>query len=155
MEIEKIAFNRGFRITVDGICLNPKGAVRGSKKIDGYFSVKLRLKERSSVTLKFHRLQAFQKYGEAIFKRGIVVRHLNGNPEDNSWENIAIGTYSENMMDIPEQQRISHAKIAASYLKKYNNQEIKDFYNNEKSYKKTMEKFGISSKGTLNYILKS
>ena len=33
--------------------------------------------------------------------------------------------------------------------------EIKDFYNDCKSYKKTMERFDIKSKGTLYNILKN
>ena len=46
-----------------------------------------------------HRLIAFQKFGDQIFKTGIVVRHLNCNSLDNSESNIEIGSQFENKMD--------------------------------------------------------
>jgi hypothetical protein len=70
-------------------------------------------------------------------------------------ENISIGTSHENQMDIPKELRISKAKPGAIKLIKYNKEEVINYYNIEKSYKKTMDYFKISSKGTLNYILKS
>lgn len=56
-------------------------------------------------------------------------------------------------MDIPKQVRIKKSLHASSFLKKYENDEVKKYYNKTKSYKKTMSKFNISSKGTLHYIL--
>ena len=41
-----------------------------------------------------HKLMAYQKYGDKIFEEGIVVRHLNDDPKDNSYDNIIIGTQS-------------------------------------------------------------
>jgi hypothetical protein len=105
--------------------------------------------------LKFHRLQAFQKYGHAIYKKGIVVRHRNDISSDNSYENILVGTQSQNLLDIPAAIRIANSLYAASFQRKYDVILVKKFYEeNEHSYKKTMQEFGISSKGTLNYILK-
>lgn len=40
-----------------------------------------------------HRLQAYQKFGDKIYEDGIVVRYLNGDRYDNSYDNIGIGTY--------------------------------------------------------------
>jgi hypothetical protein len=37
---------------------------------------------------------------ETSFEEGTVVRHLNGDPGSNAWDNIAIGTMSDNMFDI-------------------------------------------------------
>lgn len=153
MKIEEVAFKRGYRVTTEGKCLNPKGEVKGSTKYRGYLALKLRVEGRSSVTVYIHRLQAFQKYGEALYEQGVVVRHLNSNKEDNSWDNVAVGTQSDNMLDIPEQERIQHAVVASSYRKKYNNEEVKKYYRETKSYKRTMEQFNIGSKGTLHYIL--
>ena len=50
--------------------------------------------------IPIHRLQAFQKFGMKMFEPGIEVRHLNNNNYDNSWDNIALGTRSENMLDL-------------------------------------------------------
>ena len=57
------------------------------------------------------------------------------------------------MMDRKKEDRIAHAKLASSYWQKHNPDVIKKYYAKEKSYKKTMEHFNISSKGTLYYIL--
>jgi hypothetical protein len=153
MRLEEIIIKRGYVVTEDGMLLNPKGARVGNIDKQGYVQSSIRIGKKVAVFYA-HRLQAFQKYGDKLFVDGVVTRHINGNSLDNSWNNIVIGSHSENMMDIPEQIRIKKAKHASSFLKKYNNDEIIDFYNTCKSYKKTMDKFGISSKGTLNYILK-
>lgn len=55
-------------------------------------------------------------------------------------------------MDIPRDIRLQLAMNASKKIIKYPLNlvnEIKEFYNNCKSYKKTMEKYNISSKGTL------
>jgi hypothetical protein len=91
---------------------------------------------------------AYQKYGELLFAADCV-RHLNGNSLDNSYDNIEIGSWSDNMMDIPKEIRVRRS------VKYKNIDEIRNYYNNCKSYKETMERYGISSKGTLYHILKN
>lgn len=152
--IEQIAAKRGYVVTEDGIALNPHGEEIGDYIANGYYTSNIRVSGKG-VKLKVHRLQAYQKYGDKIFEEDIVVRHYNGNSLDNSWDNILIGNQSDNMMDIPEQIRIKKAKYATSFIRKYDKREVRNFHNIEKSYKLTMEKFNISSKGTLNYILKN
>ena len=147
------AYNRGYVVSLEGQAYNKKGEKVGYLTSNGRVSFGIRIKGLST-NIPVHRLQAFQKYGHNLFNDGIEVRHLDAIPDNNSWENIAIGTHSENMMDVPEQIRISRAIHASSSLKKYNDKEVIEFHSIEKSYKKTMKKFFISSKGTLNYILK-
>ncbi len=98
-----------------------------------------------------HKFVAYKKYGDRAFENGIMIRHLDNNHLNNADDNIALGTAYDNAMDIPaEQRRIN----AGNQSRKYDHGEILEFYNITRSYKQTMEKFGISSKGTLNYILK-
>jgi hypothetical protein len=62
---------------------------------------------------------------------------------------------SDNMFDIPKQIRIRRAEHASSLSHKHDHVKIKQWHiNNGASYKNTMIEFDISSKGTLNYILK-
>ena len=150
--IEQIATKRGYVVTEEGKLLNPKGEEIGSINNTGYIKTSIRVNKKK-VSFMSHRLQAFQKYGDKLYDKGVEVRHKNGNPLDNSWNNILIGTHSENMQDIPEQIRIKKAKHAASFLKKHNKEKIQKFHKENKSYKLTMEKFNISSKGTLWHIL--
>ncbi len=153
-KIEKIAVKKGFVVSEEGLMYNSKGnQVALYKNSDGYFNVNIRTKEKSTNMLTVHRLQAYQKYGDAIYEGDVQVRHLNGNKEDNSWDNINIGSQSENQMDIPKQIRVKRALVATSYVRKYDKDEVKGFYKQTKSYKKTMKEFNISSKGTLHYIL--
>lgn len=107
-------------------------------------------------SFQVHRLQAFQKFGEKIFEKGIVVRHLNGNPLDNSWKNIEIGTQSENQLDRSLKCRTSGAIKAASHVRRFTDEEVEEiraFHKESKSYKETMAKFGMKHKGTLYHVL--
>jgi hypothetical protein len=151
-KIEIIASKRGYIVTEEGLFLNPKGKEIGSIDINGYLKTSIRVDKKSRKLLA-HRLQAYQKYSGALYLEGVVSRHKNGNSLDNSWENILIGTQSDNMMDIPEQIRVRKAKHATSFIRKYNKEEVRAFHKKENSYFKTMEHFNISSKGTLHYIL--
>lgn len=148
------AYNKGYRVLSDGTLINKNGKIlKPSIRSSYYFATSLRYYGKLK-QINVHRLQAYQKFSDKIFVKGIEVRHLNGNSKDNSWDNIGIGTASENQMDIKQEIRISRATYASSFIKKHNHEEIYDFYKNNKSYKLTMEKFNISSNGTLNYIIK-
>lgn len=109
--------NNGWEIDQNGQITNPKGEIKKGSLTYGYLKVGIKIPELkiSSYSLKIHKFQAYQKYGEEIFQPGIVVRHLNGNKTDNSWENIIIGTQSDNMMDRNELDRIKHSKERRKY----------------------------------------
>lgn len=151
---EIIASKKGYQVTEEGKVIGLTGKYLSDKPVNkgGYHFFSFRYKGERIVVLT-HRLQAYQKYGISLYDEGIVVRHKDGNSLNNCWNNILIGSQSENIMDIPKQIRIKRAVYAASHLKKYNDEEIKKYYDSVKSYKETMNKFNISSKGTLHYIL--
>jgi hypothetical protein len=143
----------GYYIDKDGTMYNPKGKViKGcvSSKANPYLKVGLRILDYSSFSLRFHKLQAFQKYGNKIFEEGIVVRHKNGDSLDNSWDNILIGTQTDNLMDIPTAVR----KRMGKNSKKHDHKKIVKDYENGLSYSELMERYNISSKGTIHYIIK-
>ena len=154
MKIEKYLYVKGYRITELGIILNPKNKeLQPGKSSNGYFKINVKINNKT-IRCYIHRLQAYQKFGDNLYSEGIVVRHLDGNKINNSYTNILIGTHKENYLDIPEAIRIARCIYAASFNIKYNKIEVKKFYNLCKSYTKTMERFNISSKSTLHYILK-
>lgn len=121
------------------------------------FNVRVDVKGVSkSVKVKVHRLQAFQKYGNEIFKKGIHVRHYNGNHHDNSIHNILIGTASQNQMDMTKEARIRRAVNASLKKRILTDKQIKELNidrNNGMTYKQLMIKYKISSKGTMSFIL--
>lgn len=149
------AHNKGYTVSIDGEVFykGKKRTLMLKSKTCKYYCFSLR-KDGVSIKVKVHRLQAYQKYGNEMFKEGIVVRHLDGNSLNNHYDNIAIGTHHDNSMDIPKNIREKIAINASSYMKKYNHEEIYEFYCKCKSYKKTMQKFNISSKNGLHFILK-
>lgn len=152
-EILLIAFEKGYRVDKEGQAFNSKGGfIKPQLQKNGYLKFNVRT-ENLVQRVRIHRLQAFQKFGEKIFLDGIHVRHLNGIKTDNSWDNIDIGNQSENMLDIPKDVRLNNSIYASSFVKKHNKDEIIEYYNKVKSYKLVMQKFNISSKGTLHYLL--
>ena len=152
---EVIANERGYRVTDKGELLNRDGLSIGSLHRTGYHRFGLKVNGKKCI-VHTHRLQAYQKYGDAIYVKGIMVRHLDGNKTNNSIDNIAIGSNRDNQMDRPKECRMRTAIKGAKATIKYNPEEIIEFHNNNgRSYKKTMEEFNIPSKGSLHYILNS
>lgn len=152
------AFEKGLRVEKDGTVLGMRGkplkfCKKGGKYPYYYFAIR---NKSERVMVAVHLLCAYQLYGESAL-RCECVRHLDGNSLNNSYENIAIGTFSENAMDIPEEIRKRTATIAShSFTMKWDEEDvkkIKEYYNGCHSYKETMNKFGILSKSSLHFIL--
>lgn len=149
------AHKKGYRISENGEIVSPSGRkLKGRvKRYYLVFGIRFHGKVRY---VPVHRMVAYQKYGDLLFQAECV-RHLDGNPLNNCPDNIAIGTQSDNMMDIPYEIRKRKATIAShSYSMKWDENDvkkIKEFYNEVRSYAKTMEKFGIKSKSSLHFIL--
>ena len=144
-----IAYDKGYYVDQNGVVYGPKGKVlslRLNKR--GYFLFNVRYSNICVVSCLVHRLMAYQKFGAAIFEAGVVVRHLDGNSKNNSFHNIAIGTASDNMLDIPKDRRIL---LASNPI--YNHQEIVNDRNAGLKYSEIMSKHGIKSKGTISFII--
>lgn len=167
-EVADILFSQGIKreeivltvlkytIDKEGTLKNRKGNVVGKGKTKKYKRIQTRLCGIQK-DIFVHKLQAFSKYGREIYKDGIVVRHLDGNPSNNSWDNIAIGTAKDNSFDIDKEIRTQRAIHASKKTIKYKNvEEIRKYHkDNGNSYRLTMQRFNISSTGTLSHILKS
>lgn len=151
---EQKAYEKGYRITEQGDVIGLKGEKVGYNKMNGYIGFKMRDSDGKNLGVSAHRLQAYQKFGETIYQTGTVVRHLDGDPKNNSIDNISIGTMRDNILDRPANERLEHALHATSFWRKYDKDEVRKFHEESGSYQKTMDHFGISSKGTLHHILK-
>lgn len=108
-----------------------------------------------SISIYHHELQAYQKYGELLFEDGNLIHHENRILLDNSWENIGLFNADGLPLEVPEQ--VMHDNSLHGHRKpkqnKYNHTAIQQFHKACRSYKKTMDHFGIPSKGTLHNIL--
>ena len=142
------ALNKGYVVNILGEVISPKERVlKTLKSKSGYHRFTFRLNSER-VTVSVHRLQAYQKYGDEMFKEGILVRHVNGDSLDNSFKNIKIGTQSDNMMDIPQEIRIQKSSHPV-----HNHKDIIKDREDGMSYDNIMKKYNISSKGTISYIV--
>jgi hypothetical protein len=147
------AYKRGFRVSDCGNFISTTVKKHPQRVlVNGYPVISVRVGKKT-LKIYWHRIQAYQKYGEDLFKKGIVVRHKNSIRTDCSSENILIGNQSQNMMDCPREDRMKRAIHATSFVRKYSKDTVKEFHSKSNSYKKTMNEFGITSKGTLHYIL--
>lgn len=148
---------KGYKICPEGIVTNPSGRIVSGTNQQGYMRFNVRLPSKKHSKVFFHRLQAYFKYGGSVMKKGVQVRHLDGNSLNNSWINIAIGTASDNMMDIPKNVRVISARKASRKMQNNTRSlaERKAIYALLKkgdSYKAIIETGLISSKGTLSYM---
>lgn len=101
--ITKLAYDKGYRVSdcgdfVKGLrCPSLKlGTQDKNGKLYKSFNIGI---DGMSTRCYVHKLQAYQKFGEAVFENGIVVRHMNDESLDNSNINIEIGTQLDNAMD--------------------------------------------------------
>jgi hypothetical protein len=152
-----LAYQKGYRV-IDGRVLSPRGIWRKLQKDrKGYWTLGMRLSNpRSQIPIGVNVMVAYQKFGDKILEDGIVVRHLDGNSQNNLDYNIAIGTQSENVMDNKPEVRMKVAINAASKKRIFTDAEmnlIREENKNGANYPTLMKKYDISSKGTLWHIL--
>jgi len=157
-EVEKILIQKGYYVDKDGVVHNKDGVIISVNAYkNGYYKFTHRHNDKL-LRVKVHRLVAYQKFGDKIYDEKIVVRHMDGNSLNNSHDNINIGTYSDNRMDIKPEIRKKLSKNASDKNKVLNESEIielQKLYNEGFRMKYLMEKFSIKSKGAYsNYINK-
>ena len=114
---------RGYRVLRDGRVKSFTGLIlklrerykgKGRRSMDEpYLEFGATDEHGKSRGVLVHRLQAYQKFGRDMFAIGLVVRHKNDCTRDNSWDDILLGTYSENIMDKTPEARKAQARKAA------------------------------------------
>jgi len=150
------AVERGLYVK-DGITYGIRGKRKTAiKTINNYTKETVNVGYKgTSVPISVARIIAYQKYGDKLFQDGIVVRHLDGNGLNNSKDNIFIGSMHDNMMDIPQEERMVHGKRAASFLRKYSNEvesSICKSYKSGLGYKRLSKRYDIPT-STIRSIL--
>lgn len=155
---EKILFaiKKGYKIDKDGVCYKNDSIIKGCMGNRPYKAINIRLKgTRKQIRISVHRLQAYLKFGSKIFEDNVVVRHLDNNSLNNSWDNIAIGTRSMNMLDVPQDIRKGRALKSSKLRRKLNTKQYKSIFLDRNSGMKLRElskKYKISM-STASYIL--
>lgn len=158
------AHARGYRVTDEGVTISPRGKKRVTqKKAHGWrpaycgfnFSFKNSQGELSTVRVNVHQLAAYQKYGDAAFRPGIVVRHLDGNHQNNCLSNIAIGTQRDNRLDVPSDVRLRTARAAGNARRRFSDREVQEIQADRREGMTHLElatKWGCAT-STMSYML--
>lgn len=160
MKREALAYERGYRV-VQGVLYNPFGVPLKGYNKKGYMKFSLVVGSRTDKTRKnygvfFHRLVAYQKYGDRIYEEGIVVRHKDGNSLNNLNDNILIGSPSDNMMDKKPEDRLYWSINASTSLRVLTDEEVELVRHRRKqgiSYAQLAVEFSLSGKGHAHYIV--
>ena len=150
---EAKAYAKGYRIDFNGEVSYKNRIVKGWINNTGYRCFVYRDNNSEIKHCNYHRLQAYQKFGDAIYEENILVRHLDGNKLNNSINNIEIGSTHDNMMDQPKNVRKEKAIKATKNMIKWDYKKIRKMHEDGLSYREIMVKTGITSKGTLSYII--
>lgn len=147
------ASKAGYRVTDEGDVISPQGNKRAINAVNTYYQFGVYY-EKSTTTVNVHQLAAYQKFGAVALSVGMVVRHRNGVPTDNTPSNILIGTQRDNMLDQPKAVRVSRAKHAGAgpaLTMEQARQLRRDHAQGWKS-KRLCEEYGVS-RGTVSRIV--
>ena len=116
-----IAYRKGYRVTENGNIVNPDGKELSLNAAAGKYPTVTVMENSISYNVPVHRLAAFCFFGKEIFRKGLLVRHLNGNVMDVRKSNIALGNYTDNSMDRPLYQRVKVASVGRKSQKRPHN----------------------------------
>jgi hypothetical protein len=121
----RLAWSKGYRANEDGSVVGPSGERINlyPGNTDGrylHFSVK---GARSAIAV--HRFVAFQKFGEEALAAQCV-RHKNDVGTDNRADNILIGTFQQNAMDVPEAKRRSRNLKHTRGTRRFSDKAVKE-----------------------------
>lgn len=94
------AYELGYYVDAQGRSRNPRDWILSPSITRKYYAICVPAKEKGKyVKIHVHRLCAYQKFGDEVFKPGIVVRHKDNDRLNNRPSNIFIGTSKENTHD--------------------------------------------------------
>lgn len=135
------AYAKGYKVDKFGNVISPFNRKNLKLKKSYYLNFTVLFKNTYK-NVNVHRLQAYQKYGYKIFEPGICVMHKDGNPLNNSWDNIIIGTHKENMKD--REKHGTLAKGIKNGKNKLTEKEIKEIYKSNLSHRELARKYKIT-----------
>jgi len=148
------AYRRGYRITDSGHLICSNGYKRRCcPDQHGHNTSTIRMPgSRSNCRrLYWHKLAAYQKVGEEMFREGTQVRHLDDDSSNTTLSNIEIGTPSQNRLDMPTKKR---SRIAGRAHRKWDATTVAKIIVDRRagdSYSDLSAKYGIA-KSTLSYM---
>jgi len=151
-----MAYNQGYRVSADGLeVISPYSGLPLKLQLNNKGYLEFKIQEKYRVSVRVHRLQAYQKYGDKLLIDGVLVRHLNGDSKDNNVNNIALGTYSDNAFDKSELNRTEHALKGSRSQRKLSWEQMEQLRQDRTdgaTYKVLCERYEVA-KSTVSYIV--
>jgi len=139
--------NRGYRVLDNGTVKSFTGRRLNPTTNNMYYIISIRNKDNKRMKIFVHQLMAYQKFGTKAFEPSIETRHLNSNCLDNSWNNIGIGTHSDNMLDVPKEDRLKRGRNAGrtnSHLIDKDILDMREGFSEGNTLRWAMETYGIA-----------
>lgn len=113
-----VAIKRGFKVDFKtGDVISPSGRIlKAPPNSNGYRGFSFYFNKKTSC-IKVHRIIGYFKFGEEIFKPGMMIRHLDNNKLNNTYDNLGIGTMLDNARDCPPELKSEIAKKGSAKRK--------------------------------------
>lgn len=148
------AYEKGYRVDPTGKPIGLRGQlIVAHADKDGYLRFTIKFSDGKCCGILVHRLAAYQKFKDELFRPGIEVRHLNGNKIDNSENNVAIGSHSQNEMDKDPVKRTEASRRAARKLSDEQVAQLRTDRVNGMTYNQLVEKYD-TCKSNVSYIVR-
>jgi len=135
--------SKGYTIDKDGVVKNPEGTIINGSNHEGYLKFSVRTDFTSSYAMRIHKFQAYKKFGTDIFNSSLVVKHVNGDKTDNSYDNIVLG----------EKVAGKQIKRDVEFTDEIKENILKDRKNNV-SYRKLVDRYGIPKSTIMDFVKK-
>lgn len=145
-----IAYEKGYRVNDAGQVVAPRGNIRAlTVDPDGYYRFSL----GHNGSTRVHSLAAIQWFGD--YDGSLEIRHLDGDPRNNTRYNLALGTRSQNEMDKAAAVRQRVAAAAAATQRRFTEAvvaEIRMKWDRGATLKQLVAEYG-GAKSTISYIV--
>jgi hypothetical protein len=150
----------GYRVDDRGIVYSPYGRpIRttmgtGKSWYFRYFTARIESDSRTVYKVPVHRLAAYQRYGEAALRRGVVSFHEDGDTTNCAPSNMLIGSRTDRMMRRPAQERREHGLRGATVRRKLTDDQVLDLRRRWAAWEsltRLAADFGLSQ-STVSYI---
>lgn len=152
----RIAYERGYRVSEDGVLTSPYGnnlklsISKGQRYPTFSISKVPNVKNKYGVFgIPAHKFASYCFYGEQMFSFDCV-RHLNGNVLDISKNNLILGSHSENNLDKIKEVRVAAAKKARASQglrpknSKFSDDDIRSIRSSDLSNKQLSEMYNVT-----------
>jgi hypothetical protein len=149
-----LAFTEGYRVNSIGEVLNPKGKICKVNSWPKGKNISYYVFCFRGYKIQVHHLVAMQKFGVEWLLGDLLVRHKNDYSQDNSLDNIILGTKRDNYFDMPSEKREEYLKITHSKTRMFSDEEIKEIRKDKETltYKELHNKYPKASQVTLRFI---